>query len=104
LGLKYKETDYCYSHLTKMKMLPKNKLAVELPKRGRPKKMNQVAPAIVEPALPSALAVASVGQVPQQRDIFTVSKSNLESKLMKRLKDKLHKLDPDIKMLLECLL
>jgi hypothetical protein len=90
-GLKYKDNDYCYSHLTKMKMLPKPnpKTSIELPKRGRPKK--------VQPAVSQPVSQPAVSQ-PQP------AVSSLEDKLMKRMKDKLKGLDADTKLLLQCLL
>ena len=147
LGLKYKDTDFCYSHLTKMKMVPKvQKQVVDptlLPKRGRPKKVQIApvaalnAPGVAASAAPSASAtpvavvqqpVASSfsGAPPKAQATKSQSgvarraqhispllgslpsalavASTLESKLMKKLKIKLDKLDSDTKMLLECLL
>lgn len=97
LGLKYKDTDYCYAHLSKMKLVPKTKQISDptlLPKRGRPKKV-QIAPvAPITPAVPSAPVAPIALQHP----------TTLESKLLKKLKDKLDKLDTDTKLLLQCLL
>jgi hypothetical protein len=100
LGLKYKDTDYCYSHLTKMKMLPSRVVPVELPKRGRPKKIqidpsfHQVAPAIVKQVAPVApVASTSVSD-----------NDDLVLKLTQRLKMKIDAIDTETKMLLKLLL
>lgn len=119
LGLRYKNTDYCYAHLSKMKLVPKTKPQpvdpTLLPKRGRPKKV-QIAPvAPITPAVPSApvapVASAPVTSVPlalhsvgQAHLWASPQPTTLESKLLKKLKDKLDKLDTDTKMLLQCLL
>jgi len=110
LGLKYKDTDYCYSHLTKMKMLPSRVVPVEdatrrlaqaLPKRGRPKKIqidpsfHQVAVAVRSPAIVAPIAPTSVSD--NMND-------DLVLKLTHKLKMKIDQIDNETKLLLKLLL
>jgi len=123
LGLKYKDTDYCYSHLTKMKMLPSRvvpvdslfqskslnedatrRLAQALPKRGRPKKIqidpsfHQVAVAVRSggPDIVAPVASTSVSD--------NLGTDSLIVKLTQRLKIKIDQIDNETKLLLKLLL
>lgn len=105
LGLKYKDTDYCYSHLSKMKMLPKT-TPIELPKRGRPKKIVSAVAKEVAPiqndgraTLPSALAVA-----PSFVALPSALNDSLVLKLTDKLKMKIDLIDNETKLLLKLLL
>jgi hypothetical protein len=91
-----------------MKMLPKNKLAVEdatmrlaqaLPKRGRPKKIQseKLAPSFHQVAAPAVTPVAFTSASDNVND-------DLVHKLTDRLKMKIDSINNDTKLLLKLLL